>query len=360
METARRTSWLSQTTVVLMLVVGLVLLGVMIGRVGTTGLLDGLHAIGPWLFPYLLLEAVPIVLHTAGWAACSPAPRLPLSFGRLLCIRVAGSSIDEVTPTATLGGEVAKVLLLEPWMRRDRAMAMVFVNKASITLAKMGFITLGLLYTTRYVSLPKAMQWSASLTVALITLGLIGFVAFQYNGMMSKLIAVCSRLGIARKLLQSLQRQVVPLDMQLKTYYCRYFWRYLRSLCLHLAAYLFEVVKIYLLLRCLLQENAFGVGKAAMVTVVVMALDQMFFFVPARLGTLEGVRFVILSSLGVANVYALAFGLIVRLEKLLWSGVGLLLYAFCSRATLPVKRGADRSFHLPSLPGDAGVQGDRR
>jgi hypothetical protein len=38
---------------------------------------------------------------------------------------------------ATIGGEVVKVLLLESWLPREQAMAMVVINKASSTLAKM-------------------------------------------------------------------------------------------------------------------------------------------------------------------------------------------------------------------------------
>ena len=106
----RRRSRVSRMIIVVLFVIGLALLGVMIGRVGGEGLREGFRAIGPWLFPYLLLEAVPLVLHTCGWAACFPGRRLPLPFWRLLLIRLAGSSIDEVTPTAMIGGEVVKVL----------------------------------------------------------------------------------------------------------------------------------------------------------------------------------------------------------------------------------------------------------
>jgi uncharacterized membrane protein YbhN (UPF0104 family) len=71
--------------------------------------------------------------------------------------------------------------------------------------------------------------------------------------------------------------------------------------------------------------------EAIMATIAVAALDQVFFFVPGGLGTFEGVRFTILSSLGVAQVYGLAFGLMARLESLVWNGFGLLAYAWYTR-----------------------------
>jgi hypothetical protein len=70
-----------------------------------------------------------------------------------------------------------------------------------------------------------------------------------------------------------------------------------------------------------------------MVTIAIAALDQMFFFVPGGLGTFEGIRFTILSTFGVAHVYGLAFGLMARLEGLVWNGLGLLAYAWYTRAS---------------------------
>ena len=70
-----------------------------------------------------------------------------------------------------------------------------------------------------------------------------------------------------------------------------------------------------------------------MVAMAVAALDQLFFLVPARLGTLEGTRLLVLSAVGIAQVFGLAFGLIARLEGLFWNGIGLLIYALGTRRT---------------------------
>ena len=100
---------------------------------------------------------------------------------------------------------------------------------------------------------------------------------------------------------------------------------------LHFIAFTFDGVKIYVLLRLLLKDEVPSFPGALMIAVTVAALDQMFFFVPGRLGTLEGVRFAVLSALGIAQLYGLAFGLIARIEQLVWSGLGLLAYALCTR-----------------------------
>lgn len=93
----------------------------MIWQVGLTGVLESFQALGPWIIPYLLLKGVRTVIDTAGWASCFPGRRLAVPFWHLLLVSRAGSAINQVTPTAAVGGEVVKVLLLASQMPREQA-----------------------------------------------------------------------------------------------------------------------------------------------------------------------------------------------------------------------------------------------
>src|SRR5262245_27706277 len=91
----------------------------------------------------------------------------------------------------------------------------------------------------------------------------------------------------------------------------------------------------------------------------------MCFFVPGSLGTFEGIRFTVLSTLSIAQVYGLAFGLMARLEGLFWNGLGLLAYAVCTRPALVAKSIQAVAGPPPALPPtalapgrDAGTRSD--
>jgi len=114
---------ISHLLVYVFLLAGLLLLGGMVWQVGITDLLTSFGVVGWWIVPWVLLEIVPVVLHTAGWAACFPKSHQAVSFWRLFIVRLAGSAINQVTPTATIGGEVVKVLLLESTLPRAPATA---------------------------------------------------------------------------------------------------------------------------------------------------------------------------------------------------------------------------------------------
>src|SRR5262249_34837671 len=122
-------------------------------------------------------------------------------------------------------------------------------------------------------------------------------------------------------------------DAQLMGYYTTYPWRFVWSLVLHVVGFIAVGCKTYVLLRLLLGPQAPGWSEAMLVAVVVAALDQMGLLVPARLGALEGARVLVLSTVGITPAVGLAFGLMERLDSLIWNAIGLLAYAVCSGQT---------------------------
>ncbi len=147
---------ISHLLVYVFLLVGLLLLGGMLWQVGMTDLLTSFGVVGWWIVPWVLLEIVPVVLHTAGWAAGFHKSHQAVSFWRLFIVRLAGSAINQVTPTATIGGEVIKILLLESTLPRAPATATVVIDKASFTLAQSFHLALG---TCPPSVCPRSLGW---------------------------------------------------------------------------------------------------------------------------------------------------------------------------------------------------------
>ncbi len=137
---------------------GLALLGGMLWQVGLAGLRASFQALGPWVVPFLLLDSISLLLHTVGWAACFQRHQLRLRLWQLCLVRMAGNAINRVTPTADLGGEVVKVMFLTSALPKAQAVATVLIDKASMALAQMGYLTLGTLYLTGHLPLPVGVQ----------------------------------------------------------------------------------------------------------------------------------------------------------------------------------------------------------
>src|SRR5262249_16591689 len=205
----------------------------MVWQVGLADLLTSFRAVGIWIVPWILLESIPVLLHTAGWVACFQHHQGPRQFWRLVLVRLAGSAINQVTPTATIGGEVVKVLLLQSALPREQATASVVMDKASFTLAQMLYLGLWILYLTGRLALPARVRVRLGLIVGLISVGLLGFVAFQRYGLLSKLVRWLEGFNIGQARLQRLHQYLLPLEAQLTAYYTSHPWWFAGSLGLH-------------------------------------------------------------------------------------------------------------------------------
>jgi uncharacterized protein (TIRG00374 family) len=249
----------------------------------------------------------------------------------LLLAQVAAGAINQVTPTATVGGEVAKVLLLESIVSKSAAAAAVLIDKASFTLSQVVYIGLGTLYLSGRLVLPSELAIALHLVFSLIFLGLCGFIAFQRYGLLSKCVQIGATFNIGRRRLQQLSQRLAPLDAHLVRYYTTHRWRFVGSLLSHFLGFCCDGLRTYFLLWCLLGTQTPGFAGAVLVTVAIAAADQVFFFIPGRLGTLEGSRFASLTALDILPAYGLAFGLVARLEELCWNGLGLVIYTLRTR-----------------------------
>src|SRR6266702_4923653 len=126
---------------------GLGLLGVLVRNCGGAEVAGHLRQIG-WLAPFLPLPYIAIlVCDTKGWACAIPptaqAHAVPLWY--LSLARLAGEAINDLTPTASIGGEPVKVYLLRAHgLTTDAGLASVVVAKTTLTISQVVFILLGL------------------------------------------------------------------------------------------------------------------------------------------------------------------------------------------------------------------------
>ncbi|MBI3800319.1 MAG: flippase-like domain-containing protein, partial [Deltaproteobacteria bacterium] len=125
---------------------GLGVLGLLVWNIGLGEVVAHLRQIG-WLAPLLLVPYLVIALCDAkGWACAIPptvqAGEIPL--WRLSLARLAGEAVNNLTPTANLGGEPIKVYLLRAHgLTIDTGLASVVVAKTTLVVSQIVFILLG-------------------------------------------------------------------------------------------------------------------------------------------------------------------------------------------------------------------------
>lgn len=304
----------------LLLGAGIILFVVLVYRVGPAAVWDNLRLIG-WGFVLVLAqEGVSYLVNTSGWRFAFPPPRPPVRFRQLLAARLAGEAINNLTPTATIGGEVVRGRMLEGTVDSSATWGSIAIAKLMQTLAQMIFVFAGLLVVVRRTPLPEGFERGLFIGLAVLTTGLLTGIFMQRRGMFTAAARVAGRigLGVPERLTQQLHR----LDAEIARFY-RAPGTFILSVLCFFIGWCMGVVEVYIILH-FLQIGA-TLERAVTIEVLSVALDALFFFVPAKAGTQEGGKVVIFQLLGLDPAKGLALGIIRRLRELTWSMVGLVV-----------------------------------
>ncbi|HEX2442226.1 MAG TPA: lysylphosphatidylglycerol synthase transmembrane domain-containing protein [Methylomirabilota bacterium] len=308
------------------LVLGGVLLGVLVYRVGTGPILETLARLTWWQFALVCLPyAVIMAADTLGWRFAFARDRAP--FHRLYGARLAGEALNIVTALGAVGGEAAKAWLVRRDVSYEESVPSVVIAKTSITLAQALFLVVGL--AVAWYVLPPGTEILRVMTWLLLmeVLAVAGFVGAQLAGLVARGGRLLKMVGAIAD-----TAYAETLDRGLRRYYRREWRRLALSLLFHLAGWLLGVLDAIVILWAL----GIDVSVAAATVIEAFGSGVRFatFLVPANLGSSEAANAGAFAGLGLGAATGLAFSFVRRARQVVWVGLGL--------AVLVVMRWADR------------------
>jgi hypothetical protein len=263
-------------------------------------------------------------LHALAWRRCF-APAFRPSRRRLLGAHLAGFTVNLVTPTATLGGEVVRAGLLPRSVPATEVAASVTSDRLAMAVADTAIGLLG--FAVLIAQGPFAGWARAALAAgaALFVAGVGGFLLLQRAG---KLAAFFGERSIVRRLLgPSLADRFAAasqdVDSRLAALHAERPGDFRVALVFHALGTSVGALQLAVFLAWLgVPFTAWALAAAFSVTV---ALDLFSFFVPARLGAQEASRMLAMSVAGLDPARGLSFSLVLRAEQIFWAAVGLLV-----------------------------------
>lgn len=308
----------------LMLAAGVPLLGLLIYNVGVAALWREFTRIGWGLAPLILLEGAGNLFHTQGWRHCLSGFHRSLPFGHVFCVHMAGVSMNYLTPTAGLGGEVTKGLLLASDRTGSQAASAVLLDKLSIAFAQLIFVTYGSFVFLANIAMPRTLWFALTSVTALLGCGIIGFMVVQRGGKLGGIVrwAVRHRLGGAS--LRKAADSMTEVDAGLQHFFRTRLQDLLLSMTWHFAGFLWGVVPTYYFL--ILTRGDTSLSMAWALVVLGSWFDLIAFAIPIDIGVKETTRVLAFRIVGFPSALGLTYGITRRLQQLFWAGIGLLLY----------------------------------
>ena len=302
---------------IVLFVLGIVLLGVLVHRVGTAAILETLRRLTWWQFVVICLPyAVITAADTFGWRFAFARDRAP--FWRLYYARAIGEALNIVTALGSVGGEAAKAWLVREHVSYEESVPSVIIAKTTITISQALFLCVGIVlaWTALDVSseIVNGMLWLLVVEVAAI----LGFFGAQVSGLVGRGGRLLKTFGVVQD-----TGSAQKLDAALRGYYRTEWRRFGLSVAFHFAGWLLGALEAFIMLRALDIEAS--VVTATAIEALGSGVRFATFLVPASLGAFEGANAAAFGALGLGAGAGLAFSFVRRARQAAWVIIGVLL-----------------------------------
>lgn len=315
----------------LLIVLGFGLLGFLLYQVNTEDLFARFVALG-WRAP-LLLWPYCLVALVDGWAYSFTLPRNGVKrppVPSLTMIRLAGESVNVLTPTAYLGGEPVKAMLLvKRGITAASSTVSVVVAKTALTVGQIVFVLLGIMLTL------ERFHIVADGDVLFIVLCLVGalFVAllvrWQQRGLFAKLARAGERIGLRGARFQRFASVAPEIDHELGGYYRTRGRDFAITTFLHFIGWLLGTVEVKVFADLL--QYPISWRDAFIIESISQPLTLGSALIPGAIGVREVGGVAIFGLLGLDESAGLALWLLRRVREAVFSGIGLLYLMYATR-----------------------------
>ena len=310
----------------LLLVLGILLFGYVVRKAGVSHIAAGLAAVGWWFAAVFVLELVIDFLHSEAWRWCMPEHGHLVSRFDTLATRTAGVALNVLTPTATVGGEVVKGLLLRRWVPLVDGFASVVVDKLTFALGQALFLCLGAFAVFTGLSLDGRERTLALVALALWVLAVAGFFALQKAGIFRVGFGFVRALFGGSAMIERLPGDAAAFDDKVATFLSNHRRELAISVALHFFAQLARVPQYYFAMSALGLAPTIAMCFTTAAGLVFM--EATLFLIPAKLGVFEGGNAVIFSRLGYGVTDAIVVSFTLRLSELASAVLGLAALAY--------------------------------
>jgi uncharacterized protein (TIRG00374 family) len=308
-----------------MIVCGAVLMAVLVYTIGVGQLWSQLRTLGWALGPFILLEGVAELFHTQGWRHCLSDAHRGIPFSRIFLIRMVGLSINRLTPTAGLGGEVTKGVLLASDRTGPESAAGVIIDKLSYALAQLLFVVVGSVATFPSMHISHEVFTAMLAGTLLLSAGIFGFLILQHQGKLGAFMRLLARHHIGGRHLDGAARSITEVDQKVTLFYRNRPADLPLSIIWHILGMACGILQSFYFLSVLTDQASWTVASG--VWFLGTWFNLMSFALPVDLGVMEVARVMVFKAFGLHPVLGLTYGIALRLEQVFWSGVGLLIYA---------------------------------
>ncbi len=334
MTAEQQKSWALQLGAALL---GLSLLGVLFWKVGIPEVAQHFYHIG-WLAPILLIpQSFVAVFDAKGWCYTmgGSAAARQFSLLQLSLARLAGEAINNLTPTANVGGEAVKVYLLrQHGVTSDVGTASVVAAKTALTVSQVAFIVLGLPFFLYRLDIGFHAWWIFGVVFVMAYGFVMVLVRWQQRGLVEKCVSWLRRRFPGWSRVAHWQQRAKHIDTHLFRLYDGDAKDFIAASLYHFLGWAVGAVEVYVFL--ILIGAPVSWMDALIIETMIQPVTAAALIIPGALGVREAGGVFLCRLLGIEEGAGLTLMLLKRAREAVYNLVGLIVltrtgYAFFPR-----------------------------
>jgi len=298
------------------LLAGVGVIGWILWTVGLATVATNLSVIGARLLAFIALYLFAQLAFMVGWWVVMDRDAQACGFLRLFSVYLAGDTVNYLVPSGNLGGEPVKAYLLRDTVGFGQALTSIVIHKHAELIAEWILLVGGLAVCLAYLELPSVVTLANTVIVGGLGVSLVIMTWALRAGTLSPILRRLSDWKPLASYLQTHQPAADALATRLRTFYKEQGRWFLVSTGWCLIGWCGGLLETYLVLRIL--SPAEGWTTAVAVETMVLAFNIVFGFIPARLGSAEGVRVGVFVLVGLPAAQGVAYGAVRRARELAW------------------------------------------
>ncbi len=310
----------------ILLAISSIFLFLMLKQVGWSQLGFYLQRVG-WYWPLILVPyGVMNFLVAVSWKILLTPGESSPSITRLYFLRLAGESLNQLTPTASLGGEPFKAFRLHaggvPW---QESTASLIMQKGLMVLSLALYILVSLAVAPFILHL-KSSHLSV-LALGTLVLGGSGavFIRVQRSNPCAAGIRLMKKYGLYPAVLYGREEELAELDLFLAGFPRAHPMRIYSVFVLLFLNWCMQAVEVYLIFSLL--GHPVGWGVSLCLDGLAMLFTSLGFLIPVSLGVQDGGNILLSLGFRLGAVLGAAFSIIRRIREAFWLLLGLLVAA---------------------------------
>ncbi|MBI5182829.1 MAG: flippase-like domain-containing protein [Nitrospinae bacterium] len=311
---------------IIFIIFGISILGGLIYYTGPRIILNYLKIMG-WYTPLILIPyAVLIIFDAKAWAySFNPSLKnKKVGLGILYLVRMAGESVNNLTPTGYLGGEPVKALLLKRFgVTLTEGLTSVVVAKTTMIIAQIIFMSIGGMILLSRVGCPINIKICLLIAPLISGGGLALIVRWQKMGCFSSIIGFLKRPLAMFRILESVEERLVKIDQSISHFYISNKKGFTASIFFHFIGWVLGTAEVYLMLY--LMDVKVSIADSLIIESMGQFIKGLGFFMPGSLGIYEGGGVIIFRILGMEGGTGLTLIVIKRIREIVFNLIGLLL-----------------------------------